>query len=257
MKTSHYLMIGLLTFVGLFVGSFTVSAQKNIDRIIKELENKGVNVNTVVKRTSRTKRVYLYIKGLSFYSKGGNYARQLQRAFDKDSEKADNVSNSKSQDMAYSTLVFYSGKKRTTYNLYIGGNDINPYVSVDVVVNDQTGDGKDDNSSLFPDWKMNKAVNPYWDENVFQNLNDLKNLTLNDGQLNTLRNFDWSGLDKQMNQMQEQMKNVDKQMKDLLEKNGKQIRDAEKRLRDIDLHPENYDIRETGNGGKIITPKKK
>ena len=92
-------------------------AQNHIDKIVDELEQKGVDASKVVKRDPKTKKPYSTVKSLTFYSKDSNYANRLKEAFRKDAEdaieeKVENKGNSY-------RLIFVDGKKRTTYYLNI------------------------------------------------------------------------------------------------------------------------------------------
>ena len=70
-------------------------AQSHIDKIVDELEQKGVDISKVVRRDPKTKKIVSETKNLSFYSKDGNYANRLKEAFNKDAEDAvqENVNN--------------------------------------------------------------------------------------------------------------------------------------------------------------------
>jgi len=92
-------------------------AQSRIDKIVDELEEKGVDARKVVRRDPKTKKPYYILKSLTFYSKDGKYANRLKEAFKKDAEDAvqETVSNKGNK----YTLIFEDGKKRTIYYLYL------------------------------------------------------------------------------------------------------------------------------------------
>ena len=97
--------------------SGSAMAQQRINKIVDELEQKGVDVNKVVKRDPKTKQILSTVKSFTFYSKEGKYANRLKEAFKKDAEDAvtETVSNHGNE----YTLVFRDGKRRATYMLSI------------------------------------------------------------------------------------------------------------------------------------------
>ena len=106
----------VLAALALMLGS-SAMAQQRIDKIVEELEQKGVDVNKVVKRDPKTKQIVSTVKSLAFYSKDSKYANRLREAFKKDAENAatETVSNHGNN----YTLIFRDGKKRATYTLSI------------------------------------------------------------------------------------------------------------------------------------------
>ena len=66
MRTEKIMMV-----IAIWLLSSCAIAQSSIDKIVDELEKKGVDVNYVAKRDPKTKQVYLQTKTLSFYSKEG------------------------------------------------------------------------------------------------------------------------------------------------------------------------------------------
>lgn len=141
-----FMVVVLLSFCSIT----RVVAQQRIDKIVDELEKKGVNVNTVVKRNSK-KEVYFTSKTLSFVSKEGNYARQLEDAFDKDSENATTVTKNKSGSTTTYTLIFKENKKKSIYVMNIRGGKTDPRVSFTVSYRDRTIQANKDDweSELF------------------------------------------------------------------------------------------------------------
>jgi hypothetical protein len=115
-------------------------AQSRIDKIVDEIEQKGVDVSKVVKRDPKTKKPYSITKSLTFYSKDGNYANRLKEAFRKDAEDAEQESVSNKGNNY--RLIFVDGKKRSIYSLNIQERqDKNPCVSLKIVMRD--GDVKE------------------------------------------------------------------------------------------------------------------
>ena len=131
MKTKNL----ILTMVAALIVSSPVLAQSRIDKIVDELEQKGVDASKVVKRDPKTKKPYSIVKSLTFYSKDGNYANRLKEAFRKDAEDAEQESVSNKGNNY--RLIFVDGKKKTTYSLNIQEQqDKNPRVSLRIVMRD-------------------------------------------------------------------------------------------------------------------------
>ena len=125
----------ILTMVAALIVSSPVMAQSRIDKIVDELEQKGVDASKVVKRDPKTKKPYSIVKSLTFYSKDGNYANRRKEAFRKDAEDAEQESVSNKGNNY--RLIFVDGKKKTTYSLNIQEQqDKNPRVSLRIVMRD-------------------------------------------------------------------------------------------------------------------------
>lgn len=130
----------ILTMVAALIACSPVMAQNHIDKIVDEIEQKGVDVSKVVKRDPKTKKPYSITKSLTFYSKDGNYANRLKEAFRKDAEDAEQESVSNKGNNY--RLIFVDGKKRSIYSLNIQERqDKNPRVSLKIVMRD--GDVKE------------------------------------------------------------------------------------------------------------------
>ena len=124
-----------LTMVAALIVSSPVMAQSRIEKIVDELEQKGVDASKVVKRDPKTKKPYSIVKSLTFYSKDGNYANRLKEAFKKDAEDAEQESVSNKGNNY--RLIFVDGKKKTTYSLNIQEQqDKNPRVSLRIIMRD-------------------------------------------------------------------------------------------------------------------------
>ena len=130
----------ILTMVAALIACSPVMAQSRIDKIVDEIEQKGVDVSKVVKRDPKTKKPYSITKSLTFYSKDGNYANRLKEAFRKDAEDAEQESLSNKGNNY--RLIFVDGKKKSIYSLNIQERqDKNPRVSLKIVMRD--GDVKE------------------------------------------------------------------------------------------------------------------
>lgn len=233
MKTKH-LIIAFLSIILISVFDCgTASAQSDIDRIVNEIENKGADVNSVIKRNKRTKRIYLEVKSVSFLSRGDIYARQLIAAFDKDSQYCDNVSKSRNGSDRLDVninLIFREGKMKSIYSLSISGNRTPHSVSVSIVKKDVANEDKDDDDDdsyiiegLDPIFsKLNGFV---WDGSELQALNYNK----------ALKDIDWPGFNRKMDESMKQWKKSMKQSEDSMKQWGdsmKQWNDTMKRLKD-------------------------
>ena len=221
MKRKHLLMAFLSVLLINVWSCVPAAAQNNIDRLVKELEDKGVDVNTVVKRNAKTKQVYTMIKTLNFYSKDGNYARQLQKAFDKDSENASSVNTNRRNTYRNTMLSFKLGKKTLLYSLIIQGKESQPQVIVSIISRDKSISQGDDNSSIFFGDKFIDipGLSSFrWDGKELEALN---NIDWGVSGLQVLKDYDWSSF-------KEQMKNIDKEMKGMdiqMQKIGKGLKD--------------------------------
>ena len=131
MKTKNL----ILTMVAALIACSPVMAQSRIDKIVDEIEQKGVDVCKVVKRDPKTKKPYSIVKSLTFFSKDGNYANRLKEAFRKDAEDAEQESVSNKGNNY--RLIFVDGKKKSIYSLNIQEQqDKDPRVSLKIVMRD-------------------------------------------------------------------------------------------------------------------------
>lgn len=112
--------------------SSSALAQQRIDKIVDELEQKGVDVNKVVKRNPKTRQIVSEVKTLTFYSKEAKYAKRLKEAFRQEAENSVNEVV-RSQGNHY-TLTFKDGKQTGTYVLTISGESDKPKVSLHIVI---------------------------------------------------------------------------------------------------------------------------
>ena len=239
MKAIHYFMICLSALLISILGCTTAAARSSIDHLVKELEDKGVDVNTVIRRNSKTKQIYLIVKDVSFISKDGNYARRLQQAFDKEGEDATNYTTNKHKGNFDSCIIYKQNKKSMVYSLSINGNKSQPIVSVSIVIRDKSVPSENDDSWVPGLDNLGSLNSLIWSGKGFEAFNDM-----NFSNLDELKNYDWSKFSKQMKQAEKQIEDA-----------KGQIEDATKQLKDIKLHPENYQ-EDTRNGVKIIKRKK-
>lgn len=124
-------------------------AQQHIDQVVKDLEKKGVDVTTVVKRNDK-KQIYSQVKSLSFISKDGNFARKLEEAFDKDAENASSESRTKRLGNVSYTLIFKNEKKKGVYVLSISNREgDDPMVNVSITLRDHSVEGSKEGNIWF------------------------------------------------------------------------------------------------------------
>ena len=126
-----------------------VLAQQHIDQVVKDLEKKGVDVTTVVKRNDK-KQIYSQVKSLSFISKDGNFARKLEEAFDKDAENASSESRTKRSGNVSYTLIFKNEKEKGVYVLSISNREgDDPMVNVSITLRDNSVEGSKEGNIWF------------------------------------------------------------------------------------------------------------
>lgn len=136
----------ILTMVATLFTFSSATAQSHIDKIVEELEQKGVDVSKVVKRDPKTKKVVSETKNLSFNSKDGNYANRLKEAFKKDAEDAvqETVNNHGNTIL----LIFENGTRNAHYNLIITPNSgKDPLVRLNIIIRNGNNNGND-----LPGW---------------------------------------------------------------------------------------------------------
>lgn len=131
MKTRQF----ILTVMAALIVSSPMMAQSRIDKIVDELEQKGVDVSKVIKRDSKTKKPYSIVRSLTFYSKDSNYANRLKEAFKKDAEEA--VEEKVERKGSSYLLIFIDGKKKSTYSLNIQDRkEKDPRVDLKIIMRD-------------------------------------------------------------------------------------------------------------------------
>lgn len=94
-----------------------VAAQQKIDRLMDEIESRGVDVNTVIKRDKKTGKMTYMTRQMTFRSRKGNYAKKLERAFDEESRKAVLVNHSNGR----YKLEFEDAEGNTSYYMLTSG----------------------------------------------------------------------------------------------------------------------------------------
>lgn len=202
----------ILTMVAVLIACSPVMAQSRIDKIVDEIEQKGVDVSKVVKRDPKTKKPYSITKSLTFYSKDSNYANRLKEAFRKDAEDAEQESVSNKGNNY--RLVFVDGKKKSIYSLNIQEQqDKDPRVSLKIVMRD--GDVKE--------------INDY---DGIMNIFGAEGIELNgiDGLLEGLGNIDMEKFGRDMEKWGEEFGRKMEKYGEKMEKFGKKVEENKKRI---------------------------
>lgn len=125
------ILIAVMCLIG--VGQEAL-AQAEIDRIAKELEQKGVECDKVVNRNPSTKKIVSEVRTYVFRSKDGNYARQLKKAFSAEEENSTTaITENGGRSM---TLIFDTDGSHKVYRLEIGNESADPRVKLNIIYND-------------------------------------------------------------------------------------------------------------------------
>lgn len=202
----------ILTMVAVLIACSPMMAQSRIDKIVDEIEQKGVDVSKVVKRDPKTKKPYSIVKSLTFYSKDSNYANRLKEAFRKDAEDAEQESVSNKGNNY--RLVFVDGKKKSIYSLNIQEQqDKDPRVLLKIVMRD--GDVKE--------------INDY---DGIMNIFGAEGIELNgiDGLLEGLGNIDMEKFGRDMEKWGEEFGRKMEKYGEKMEKFGKKVEENKKRI---------------------------
>ena len=122
----------MMTFSFLLV--LPTMAQTSIEKVVSEIESRGVDATVIVRRSPTTKKVISKTRCYNFVSKNGNYAEKLIRAFKESSDDAIEYVQSKNNYVA----KFTSGSTTTSYILNISNyGSQNPTVSLVITSKDK------------------------------------------------------------------------------------------------------------------------
>jgi hypothetical protein len=150
----------------LFVGTIGVMAQKNIDKLVEELEKSDeVSINSVTKRDPKTRKVTRMIKTFSLTDI--KMAKRMIAAFEKDEEYAisavkDMPKGRKSAMKVNFTFTFQQDNEKSMYTLTTNENG-----KIELSINVRRGDFTGRNVSQ--NWereieKWSKDINKHVDE---------------------------------------------------------------------------------------------
>lgn len=212
--------------------SFTpVAAQQKIDRLMDEIESRGVDVNTVIKRDKKTGRMTYMTRQMTFRSRKGNYAKKLERAFDEESRKAVLVNHSNGR----YKLEFEDAEGNTSYYMLTSGKG-------------------------EPTVKLCKSFrgHGYTEDKSYQFVWDAETMKRYREQMERVR----KQMERVRKSFSEGQKEKEKRVAEAREQAAKAQQQAAKvraemdaLQRDMKEHPERYDISRK-NGATIITRKK-
>lgn len=212
--------------------SFTpVAAQQKIDRLMDEIESRGVDVNTVIKRDKKTGKMTFMTRQMTFRSRKGNYAKKLERAFDEESRKAVLVNHSNGR----YKLEFEDAEGNTSYYMLTSGKG-------------------------EPTVKLCKSFrgHGYTEEKSYQFVWDAETMKRFREQMERVR----KQMERVRKNFSEGQKEKEKRVAEAREQAAKAQQQAAKvraemdaLQRDMKEHPERYDISRK-NGATIITRKK-
>ena len=144
MKTRNILKY-MLTMVLVCMGAMPLMAQKNIDKLVKELENRDdVSINSVTKRDPKTRKISRVVKTFSL-KVDNKIVKELIDAFEKDEEYAitaikDMPRGRKAATRVNFTFIFQKDNEKRTYTL---NTQANGNVTMTVIINPD-GKGKHD-----------------------------------------------------------------------------------------------------------------
>lgn len=150
----------------MFVGTMGVMAQKNIDKVVEELEKSDeASINSVTKRDPKTRKVTRMIKTFSLTDI--KMAKRLIAAFEKDEEYAisavkDMPKGRKSAMKVNFTFTFQQDSEKSMYTLTTNENG-----KIELSINVRRGDSIGRNVSMNWDFEMDKwskDIDEYVDE---------------------------------------------------------------------------------------------
>ena len=150
MKTRNILKY-MLTMVLVCMGAMPRMAQKNIDKLVKELENRDdVSINSVTKRDPNTRKISRVVKTFSL-KVDNKIVKELIDAFEKDEEYAitaikDMPKGRKAATRVNFTFIFQKDNEKRTYTL---NTQANGNVTMTVIINPD-GKGKHDWTFVHP-----------------------------------------------------------------------------------------------------------
>lgn len=143
----------ILTMIFSFLLVLPLMAQTSIEKVVSEIESKGVDGTVIIKRNPTTKKFISKTRCYNFISKNGNYAEKLIRAFKESSDDAIEYVQSRNNCVA----KFTSGSTITSYILNISNSSSqNPRVSLVI-----TSKNKNYRAEIFDfDPGMSIQINP-------------------------------------------------------------------------------------------------
>ena len=145
MKTRNWMKCMLVTLL-LCMGAVPMMAQKNIDKLVEELEKRhDVAINSVTSRNPKTRKITKIVKNFSF--KDGLMNGKLIKAFEKDEEYAVTAikdlpkgRNGDSSNVSFTFIFVKDNNQKITYTLY---TDKSEGTTLTIIMNSKNKDTKD------------------------------------------------------------------------------------------------------------------
>lgn len=145
MKTRNWMKCMLVTLL-LCMGAVPMMAQKNIDKLVEELEKRrDVAINSVTNRDPRTRKITKIVKNFSFKDRLMN--GKLIKAFEKDEEYAITAikdlpkgRNGDSSNVSFTFIFVKDNNQKITYTLY---TDKSEGTTLTIIMNSKNKDTKD------------------------------------------------------------------------------------------------------------------
>ena len=145
MKTRNWMKCMLVTLL-LCMGAVPMMAQKNIDKLVEELEKRrDVAINSVTSRDPKTRKITKIVKNFSF--KDGLMNGKLIKAFEKDEEYTITAikdlpkgRNGDSSNVSFTFIFVKDNNQKITYTLY---TDKSETTTLTIIMNSENKDTND------------------------------------------------------------------------------------------------------------------
>lgn len=136
----------MLVTLLLCMGAVPMMAQKNIDKLVEELEKRhDVAINSVTSRNPKTRKITKIVKNFSF--KDGLMNGKLIKAFEKDEEYSITAikdlpkgRNGASSNVSFTFIFVKDNNQKITYTLY---TDKSEGTTLTIIMNSENKDTKD------------------------------------------------------------------------------------------------------------------
>ena len=145
MKTRNWMKC-IMAILLLCMGAVPMMAQKNIDKLVEELEKRhDVAINSVTSRNPKTRKITKIVKNFSF--KDGLMNGKLIKAFEKDEEYTITAikdlpkgRNGASSNVSFTFIFVKDNNQKITYTLY---TDKSEGTTLTIIMNSENKDTKD------------------------------------------------------------------------------------------------------------------
>ena len=133
----NYLLKSIMVVLFIGMGAVSAMAQKNIDKLLEELDKRDdVSINSVVKRDPKTRKVVRDVT--SYYLTDEKMAKRLIEAFEKDEEYTITAIKDKkkdSQNMTIANFTFIFKKDNTNKRTYVLKVDKKGKIYLQAIIN--------------------------------------------------------------------------------------------------------------------------